>query len=99
MASKEQLAIIEKLRQGSVIGELSNKVNGRYELFTRKQGCFEPKSWNDHNFIIRRLNKNTVFSLLALGYIKKDNSIEQQMRPFGRDCWYVYNIRKVKDGE
>ena len=99
MASKAQLAIMGRLRQGSVIGELSDKSNGRYELFTRKPGHFEPKSWNDHPFVVRRLNKNTVFGLLELGYIKKDNSLWEQMRPFFRDCWYVYKSRKVSDGE
>lgn len=89
--STTQATTLVKMRTGSVIGELTDKTNGRFELFTRKTGIFEPKSLNDHNFIVKRLNKNTVFALLQIGMITLDNSIENQMVPFGRDCWYVYN--------
>jgi len=76
--SPAQMKVLEEMGQGAVIGELSDKINGRYELFTS-----EPES-----FIIRSLNKNTVFALLSLGVIKRDNSISEQMAPFSRDYWY-----------
>ncbi len=67
------------MNQGAVIGELSDTLNGRYELFI---GIKYP-------FSIKRLNKNTVFALLTLGLIKQDNSIAEKMKPFIRDYWYI----------
>ena len=88
--TKKQRYVLNKMRQGSVIGELSEKANGRYELFT-KIPRYVVKSLNDHRFIVERLNKNTVFALLGLGHICKDNFVETLMSPFCRDCWYVCN--------
>lgn len=94
MITKTQTQVLRCMRHGAVIGELSDKINGRYELFTRKPHCFRPKSWPDHPFIIQTLNKNTVFALLTLGEIEIDNSIAEQMKPFGRDCWYVFKANQ-----
>ena len=79
--TKAQVIVICKMRHGSVIGELSDIVNGRYELFTLAN--------SESHFELQRLNKNTVFALLALGLIRQDNSIAKQMQPFSRDSWYV----------
>ncbi len=78
------------MRQSSIVGEMSDKVNGRYELFTRRTNWF-PKTHHpcEHPFVVKRLDKNTVFALLALGKIKKDNLVGSQMEPFSRDCWYI----------
>lgn len=78
--TEEQLVVLEKLQQGAVIGEVSKKINGQYKLFSSRRGIPE----------VSRLNKNTVFAMLTLGLIKKDNSIEGRMGPLSRDCWYVY---------
>jgi hypothetical protein len=90
MLTKAQQNVMSKMQTGSVIGELSDKINGRYELFTRKPNCFpESHHQNEHPFEIKSINKNTVFALLTLGLIRKDNEIAESMLPFGRDCWYV----------
>ena len=87
--TKKQKYVLDKMRKGSVIGELSQKANGRYELFTKIPG-YIVKSHNDHRFVVERLNKNTVFALLELGFIVRDDFVETLMNPFWRDCWYIY---------
>ncbi len=88
--TKSQLKILGEMRQGSVIGEL-DEGSGIYELFTEKPGYFEPKSWNDHPFVVRRLRKSTVLALIQSGFIIGDNSIASEMKPFSRNYWYIYN--------
>ena len=101
--TKTQTAVADKLRSGSVIGELSDKVNGRYELFTLQPGAKKTNHPMDHNFKVERLNKNTFFALLAIGVIVQDDSVSASMSPFARDCWYRYNesfgqpIKEVKN--
>jgi hypothetical protein len=85
--TKTQAEVLEKIRNGSVIGELSDKVNGRYELFTTTDIQGE--------FIIKKLNKNTVFALLTLGLIHIDNNVANNMRPYGRDYWYVNGMEAI----
>lgn len=89
--SKEQKDVVCQMQNGSVIGESSDKFNGLYELFTRKPNRF-PVTCHpcEHPFVVKRLNKNTVFALLALGLICKDNKVAELMVPFGRDVWYVF---------
>lgn len=95
MLNEAQSEVLEKMKCGSVIGELSDKINGRFELFTKKSDTYVRKSINDTgNFEVKRLNKNTVFALLELGIIKQDSFVETVMSPFSRDCWYVYNPEK-----
>lgn len=87
--TKAQSIVIEALKNGAVIGELSNKRNGRYELFVRKPNWFPVTSYHfEHPLEIKTLNKNTVFALLTLGLICQDNTIAERMLPFTRDCWY-----------
>lgn len=88
--SKAQNYVMLEMQYGSVIGELSDKINGRYELFTRKQDWI-PETCHpcEHPFVVKTINKNTVFALLALGLICKDNTVAESMKPFGRDAWYV----------
>jgi hypothetical protein len=93
--SKVQAEVLEKLKSGSVIGELSDKTNGLYELFTKKSNFVKSRHFNHVPFTVRRLNKNTVFALLTVGTIRIDNSIGAEMKPFSRDCWYVYNSGKA----
>ena len=93
--SNTQKRIIDRMQEGAVIGELSDKFNGRYELFMRKKNWLaETKHPLEHPFQIRRLNKNTVFALLALGLIRKDNSVAKEMKPFSRDVWYVFEANR-----
>jgi hypothetical protein len=81
--TKAQKAVVLELQKGAVIGELSDKRNGRYKLFMRKTNWFPITCHQfEHPFTVMRLNKNTVFALLTLGLIEKD-------RPFERDNWYV----------
>ncbi len=93
--SKAQTYVMLEMEHGAVIGELSDKHNGRYELFIRKPNWF-PETCHpcEHPFVVKRINKDTVFALLTLGFIRKDNSIADSMSPFGRDVWYVF--REVK---
>lgn len=88
--SKVQKEVIHQMQSGSVIGEFSDKTNGRYELFTRKPDWF-PVTCHplEHPFVVKRINKNTVFALLALGLICKDNTVAEAMHPFSRDVWYA----------
>lgn len=87
-----QKKVVEQMRQGAVIGELSELRNGRYELFVRKAN-WTPRTGHpcENPFIVKRINKNTVFALLAIGLIRNDNTIAETMRPFVRDTWYVYD--------
>jgi len=89
--SKAQKDVMRQIQNGSVIGELSDKFNGRYELFTRVPNGF-PVTCRpcERPFVLKRINKNTVFALLGLGLICKDNTVEETMYPFTRDCWYVF---------
>lgn len=92
--SKVQNEVVARLRKGAVIGELSAKKNGLYELFVRKPDWIPPKRRSvfclQHPFEIRRLNKNTVFALLGEGLIREDNKIAETMAPFSRDRWYGF---------
>lgn len=88
--SPAQRLIIDAMRQGSVIGESSDKFNSMYELFTKKSIQHNPQSWNDAgNIIVQRLRKSTVFVLLTLGLIAEDVTMNDEMRPFSRDKWYI----------
>ncbi len=89
--SKAQRGVVHQMQNGSVIGELSDKFNGLYEIFTRKPNWF-PETCHpfEHPFVVKRLNKNTVFALLALDLIRKDNKVAELMVPFSRDAWYVF---------
>lgn len=89
--SKAQKDVVRQMQNGSVIGEASDKFNGLYELFTRKPNWF-PETCHplEHPFVVKKLNKNTVFALLALNLICKDNKTAESMVPFGRDVWYVF---------
>jgi len=89
--SKVQNYVMLEMEYGAVIGELSDKRNGRYELFIRKRNWF-PETCHpcEHPFILKTLNKNTVFVLLELGLIHKDNKVAESMLPFSRDYWYVF---------
>ena len=89
--TKAQNYVMLEMKYGAVIGELSDKRNGRYELFIRKPDWF-PETCHpcEHGFIVKRINKNTVFALLALGLIRQDNEVAESMTPFGRDTWYVF---------
>lgn len=91
--SKAQNNVLSQMRNGSIIGELSDKFNGRYELFTRKPN-WVPKTNHplESPFVAETLNKNTVFALLTLGLIRKKD-IREAMWPFGRDVWYVFNLK------
>ena len=91
--SKAQKDVVRQMQSGSVIGELSDKVNGRYELFTRKPN-YNPYFRLDYPFLIRRINKHTVFALLTLGVIRKDNKVAEAMLPFSRNVWYVFDARE-----
>jgi hypothetical protein len=88
--SSVQHEIFLELCKGAVIGELSDKIGGRYELFIRKTG-WRPITGHhfEHPFIVKRLNKNTFFSLLENGIIEENNSCAENMLPFGRDKWYI----------
>lgn len=89
--TKAQQEVVFELQKGAVIGEMSFKRNSRYELFIRKPNWFPVTCHHfEHPFEIKRLNKNTVFALLALGLICQDNTIAETMRPFTRDDWYVF---------
>lgn len=87
--SKVQKKVLQQMQGGSVIGELSDKINGRYELFVRQPLVKDPES----RYVVKleRLNKNTVFALMALDLIREDNEIAESMLPYGRDHWYVIN--------
>lgn len=93
--SKAQNYVMLEMQYGAVIGELSDKHNGRYELFIRKLNWF-PETCHpcEHPFVVKRLNKNTVFVLLTLGLICKDNKVAELMVPFGRDTWYVFKANQ-----
>ncbi len=95
--SKAQNYVMLEMQYGAVIGELSDKVNGRYELFIRKPDWF-PETCHpcEHGFIIKRINKNTAFALLSEGLICDDNSVASSMLPFSRDVWYRI---KEKEGK
>jgi len=94
--SKAQNYVMLEMEFGAVIGELSDKRNGRYELFMRKPDWFpETNHPCQHPFIVKRINKNTVFALLASGLICIDNTVAETMKPFGRDFWYV--LRPIPD--
>ena len=86
--SKAQKKVLCQIRNGSIIGELSDKVNGRYELFTPKPS-YTPCRRLDYPFYVKTINKNTVFALLVLGLIREDNKVAKSMLPFSRDIWYV----------
>lgn len=88
--SKVQQAVIRQMRNGSVIGEFSDKMNGRYELITRNPN----ETHYSNRFKVKRINKNTVFALLALGLIRKDDTVAKAMLPFGRDIWYVFEANR-----
>lgn len=93
--TKAQQEVVFELQIGAVIGELSNKRNSRYELFVRKQNWFPVTCHHfEHPFKVKRLNKNTVFALLALGLICQDNTITETMTPFERDSWYVFEANQ-----
>ena len=98
MLTEVQQRVVLQMQKGSVVGELSSRVNGRFELFTKLQGFIKPKSLNDScRFDVERINKSTVFALLEIGIIERDDFIETMMSPFSRDCWYVYKkAQKVK---
>ncbi len=88
--SKAQYKVLLQMMTGSVIGEQSEKFNGRYELFTRKPN-WVPETNNpcEHPFTVRTINKNTVFALLALDLIHKKD-MREAMWPFSRDVWYIF---------
>ena len=89
--SEAQYKVLLQMKNGSVIGEQSEKFNGRYELFTRKP-YWIPETNNpcEHSFTVRTINRNTIFALLTLGLIHKDNNVGETMLPFSRDVWYVF---------
>ena len=95
--TKAQKDVVRQMQNGSVIGELSDKFNSQYELFTRKPNWF-PETYHpcEHPFVVKRINKNTVFALLTLGLIRKDNKMAESMTPFGRDAWYVFKENEAK---
>ncbi len=84
-----QEKVIAIMREGAVIGELTDKVNGLYELFVRSPNWQPSNHPLDHPFVVQRLNKNTFFALLAEGRIVESDAICPQMLPFSRDAWYV----------
>lgn len=94
-ATKVQIEVLEKMQRGSVIGVLQNKINSRFELFTRNPDFKPSPRWNHSPFIIETLNKNTVFALLTLGVIEDDHLIGEKMKPFSRDCWYSVSYFKI----
>jgi hypothetical protein len=91
--SKAQNNVVRQIKSGSVIGELSDKFNGRYELFTRKPNWF-PKTCHpcEHPFVVKRISKNTVFALLTASLIHKKD-VAEAMWPFSRDVWYVFKAK------
>ena len=84
--TKAQKEVVSQLQKGAVIGEYSDKINGRYELFIRKPNRHKTK----------RLNKNTVFALLTIGLICENNKIAETMSPFHRDKWYGLARMRLK---
>ena len=93
--SVAQNYVMLEMQYGAVVGELSDKTNGRYELFTRKPNWF-PETCHpcEHGFIVKRINKNTIFALLELGLICKNNTVAEAMKPFSRDCWYAFKANQ-----
>lgn len=93
--SKAQNNVLSQMKNGSVIGEQSEKFNGRYELFTRKPD-WVPETNNpcEHSFTVRTINRNTIFALLTLGFIHKSNRVAETMLPFSRDVWYVFEANR-----
>ena len=91
MLSKAQNYVLLEMEYGAIIGELSDKINGRYELFIRKPNWF-PETCHpcEHPFTVKRISKNTVYALLTLGLIRRDNTVAESMNPFSRDVWYVF---------
>ena len=87
--SKAQDKVLRQMRNGSIIGELSDKVNGRYELFTPKPSYTLCKRL-DYPFYVRTINKTTVFTFLTLGLIREDSEVAKSMLPFSRNIWYVF---------
>lgn len=91
--TKAQKDVVSQMQNGSVIGELSDKINGRYELFTRKPNWI-PESRLDSPFIVKTINKHTVFALLTLGLIRESNNVASSMLPFSRNVWYVFEANR-----
>ncbi len=96
MLTRVQLRVLEQMKNGSVIGEFSQKRNGLYELFTKKPN-FKIESLRHSPFDVKTLNKNTFFALLELGLIKQDYFVGTAMSPFSRDCWYVYKDLQIQE--
>lgn len=93
--TKVQHDVLEKMKHGSVIGVLAEKVNSKFELFSKNPDFKPSSSRNRSPFIIETLNKNTVFALLTLGRIEDDYLIGDRMKPFDRDCWYSISYFKI----
>lgn len=88
--SKHQLAIMEEMDYGALIGEFVGKFDSSYELFvTRKK-------------TVLAIRRSTFFALLENGYIEPTdrnagNHVIQITfnEPFSRDCWYRPTARAM----
>lgn len=77
---------------GAVIGEFRDTHHSRFEVFIRKTN-WHPTSGHplELPFIVSHVDRNTVFALLATGWIVQDSIDPAEMAPFSRDAWYTYN--------
>lgn len=88
----EQLSVLKKMRMGAVIGEFRDTSHGRCELFVQKMN-WQPITGDSLElpFRVSHVDRNTVFALLATGWIVQDSIDPAEMSPFSRDVWYTYN--------
>ncbi len=80
--TKAQQRIYDQLFNGSVIGEFQNGKTASFEIFSLADERGRRK--------LITILPATFYALYTLGIIEKDNSIREQMQPYGRDNWYNF---------